>query len=110
MEFISFLKEVKNCKIAKHNESQSAKYPREGAIMRVIMLSAFIFILLQSLTYQQPLRMLREKIIEQAYVNKKIMFHKKFYKLVRLAREDFDKKKFLADYHMVFLKLYADQT
>ena len=32
MEFVSFLKEVKNCKIAKHNESQSVKYPREGAI------------------------------------------------------------------------------
>ena len=32
MEFESFLKEVKNCKIAKHNESQSVKYPREGAI------------------------------------------------------------------------------
>ena len=32
MEFVSFLKEVKNCKIAKHNESQSVKYPRKGAI------------------------------------------------------------------------------
>ena len=28
----SFLKEERNCKIAKLNESQSAKYPREGAI------------------------------------------------------------------------------
>ena len=32
MELVSFLKEVMNCKIAKHNESQSVKYPREGAI------------------------------------------------------------------------------
>ena len=45
MEFVSFLKEVKNCKIAKHNESQSVKYPREGAIMRVILLYAFIYII-----------------------------------------------------------------
>ena len=32
MALVSFLKEVKNCKIAKLNESQSVKYPREGAI------------------------------------------------------------------------------
>jgi hypothetical protein len=32
MELVSFLKEMINCKIAKHNESQRVKYPREGAI------------------------------------------------------------------------------
>jgi hypothetical protein len=32
MAIASFLKEEKNCKIAKLNESQSAKYPRKGAI------------------------------------------------------------------------------
>ena len=32
MVLVSFLKEEKNCKIAKLNESQSVKYPREGAI------------------------------------------------------------------------------
>mgnify|MGYP000333086148 CR=1 FL=1 len=42
---MSFLKEEKNCKLAKNNESQSVKYPREGAMMRVIMLSAFIYII-----------------------------------------------------------------
>ena len=38
---MSFLKEIRNWKIEKHNESQSVKYPKEGAMIKIIMLSTF---------------------------------------------------------------------
>ena len=44
-ELIFFFKEIKNCKIEKNNERQSVRYPKEGAMMKVTMLSIFIYII-----------------------------------------------------------------